>query len=138
MFLLRCCSRLPFSCLLFASAVSPGGFAQSSAPQNKTPLVAPPTATKQWTGDLDVMLKHQVIRVGVPYSKTLYYAVKGVQYGVAYEGGKAFEEYLNKKYRGQQHKNIKIYVVFVVTPRNKATSNLTDGHLDILIGGLII
>ena len=84
------------------------------------------------------MLKHQVIRVGVPYSKTLYYAVKGVQYGVAYEGGKAFEEYLNKKYRGQQHKNIKIYVVFVVTPRDKATSNLTDGHLDILIGGLII
>ena len=130
---------LAFSCLLFVSVVPPGGLAQSSTPQTKAPVVAPPTATtKPWTGDLDVMLKHQVIRVGVPYSKTLYYAVKGVQYGVAYEGGKAFEEYLNKKYRGQQHKNIKIYVVFVVTPRDKATSNLTDGHLDILIGGLII
>ena len=129
---------LAFSSLLFVSVVPPRGVAQSSTPQTKAPLVAPPTATKQWTGDLDVMLKHQVIRVGVPYSKTLYYAVKGVQYGVAYEGGKAFEEYLNKKYRGQQHKNIKIYVVFVVTPRDKATSNLTDGHLDILIGGLII
>jgi hypothetical protein len=93
MFPLRNCSRLAFSCLLFASAVSPLGFAQSSASQNKAPVVAP-TATKQWTGDLDVLLKHQVIRVGVPYTKTLYYTVKGTQYGIAYEGGKAFEEYL--------------------------------------------
>src|SRR6516165_1309835 len=138
MFLLRCCSRLPLSCLLFASVVSPGGFAQSSTPQNKAPVVAPPTATKQWTGDLDVLLTHQVIRVGVPYSKSLYYTVKGVQYGVAYEGGKAFEGYLNKKYRGQQHKNIKIYVIFMVTPRDKAVSSLNDGYLDILIGDLVI
>ena len=138
MFLLRCCSRLPLSCLLFASVVSPGGFAQSSTPQNKAPVVAPPTATKQWTGDLDVLLQHQIIRIGVPYSKTLYYTVKGTQYGVAYEGGKAFEEYLNKKYRQQQHKNLKIYVIFMVTPPDKAVSNLTDGNLDILIGDLII
>ena len=138
MFLLRCCSRLPLSCLLFASVVSPGGFAQSSTPQNKAPVVAPPTATKQWTGDLDVLLQHQIIRIGVPYSKTLYYTVKGTQYGVAYEGGKAFEEYLNKKYRQQLHKNLKIYVIFMVTPPDKAVSNLTDGNLDILIGDLII
>jgi len=138
MFLLRCCSRLAFSCLLFASAVSPGGFAQSSAPQNKTPVLAPPTATKQWTGDLDVLLQHQIIRVGVPYSKTLYYTVKGTQYGVADEGGKAFEEYLNKKYRRQQQRNVKLYVIFMVTPRDKAISNLNDGNLDILIGDLVI
>jgi membrane-bound lytic murein transglycosylase MltF len=137
MFLLSC-SRLRFSCLLFASAVSHGVFAQSSTPQNSAPVVAPPTATKQWTGDLDALLKHQVIRVGVPYSKSLYYTVKGVQYGVAYEGGKAFEGYLNKKYRGQQHKNIKIYVIFMVTPRDKAVSSLNDGYLDILIGDLVI
>src|SRR6516165_9246751 len=135
---LRCCSRLSFSCLLFASALPPGGFAQSPAPQNKAPVVAPPTATKQWTGDLDVLLTHQVIRVGVPYSKTLYYTVKGVQYGVAYEGGKAFEEYLNKKYRRQQQRNVKIYVIFLVTPRDKAVSDLNDGNLDILIGDLVI
>ena len=77
MFLLRCCSRLPLSCLLFAAAVSLRGFGQSSAPQNKAPVVTPPTATKQWTGDLDVLLQHQIIRIGVPYSKTLYYTVKG-------------------------------------------------------------
>jgi len=138
MFPLTCYSLLPFLCLLFASAESPGGFAQSSTPQNKTPVVAPPTATKQWTGDLDVLLKRQVIRVGVPYSKTLYYTVKGTQYGVAYEGGKAFEEYLNKKYRRQQQRNVKIYVIFVVTPRDKAIRNLNDGFLDVLIGDAII
>jgi membrane-bound lytic murein transglycosylase MltF len=124
--------------LLFAAAVSLRGFAQSSAAQSKTPVVAPPTATKQWTGDLDVLLKHQIIRVGVPYSKTLYYTVKGTQYGVAYEGGKAFEEYLNKKYRRQQQKNVRIYVIFIVTPRDEAVVNLDNGNLDILIGNLII
>src|SRR6516162_9745096 len=55
MLMLRCYSQLPFSCLLFASAVSLGGFAQSSTQQTKPSVVAPPTATKQWTGDLDVL-----------------------------------------------------------------------------------
>jgi membrane-bound lytic murein transglycosylase MltF len=100
-------------------------------------VVAPPTTTKQWTGDLDVLLKHEVIRVGVPFSKTLYYTVKGQQFGVAYEAGEAFEKYLNKKY---PHKNrkIKILVFFVVTPRDKAVANLIQGTLDILAGGIAI
>src|SRR5207344_3381754 len=102
-----------------------------------TPLVKAPTETKKWTGDLDALLKRRVIRVGVPYSKTLYYTVKGVQWGVAYEGGKAFEQYLNKKYpRG--NKNIKIHVMFFVTPREKAVKKLNEGTLDVLIAGLTI
>jgi membrane-bound lytic murein transglycosylase MltF len=124
--------------LLLVAAVAFRGFAQSSAPQNKTPILAPPTTTKKWTGDLDVLLKHQVIRVGVPYSKTLYYTVKGAQYGIAYEEGKTFEEYLNEQYRRQLQKNIKIYVIFIVTPRDEAVANLDNGNLDILIGGLTI
>jgi membrane-bound lytic murein transglycosylase MltF len=41
-------------------------------------------------GDLDGMLKRRTIRVVVPYSKTQYYVLKGVQYGISYEGGRAF------------------------------------------------
>jgi len=113
--------------------VSPAG-AQS---QEKAPLVNAPTITKKWTGDLDVLLKRRVIRVGVPYSKTFYYTVKGVQWGIAYEGGKAFEQYLNKKFP-QKNKNIKIHVMFFVTPRDQAIERLNEGTLDLLIAGLTI
>jgi membrane-bound lytic murein transglycosylase MltF len=136
MFLLGHCSRLAFCCVLFAAAVSIRGFGQASAPQVKAPITLP-TVSEHWTGDLDVLLKHRVIRIGVPYSKTLYYTVKGVQYGIAYESGKAFEDYLNRKYP-QKDKNIKIEVFCFVTPREKAVSNLNGGTLDILIGGIAI
>ena len=111
-------------------------FAQSSAPQAKAHITLP-TTTKQWTGDLDALLKHRVIRVGVPYSKTLYYTVKGVQYGTAYETGKEFEKYLNKKYP-QANKHIKVLVIFFVMPRDKAYPSLKSGSIDVLIGGVAI
>ena len=112
MFLLGHCSRLAFCCVLFAAAVSIRGFGQASAPQVKAPITLP-TVSEHWTGDLDVLLKHRVIRIGVPYSKTLYYTVKGVQYGIAYEEGKAFEDYMNRKYP-QKNKNIKINAFFML------------------------
>jgi membrane-bound lytic murein transglycosylase MltF len=107
---------------------------QASSPA-KHQEIKPPTTTKQWTGDVDELLKHRVIRVGVPYSKTLYYTVKGAQYGTAYETGKEFEKYLNKKYP-QANKNIKILVMFFVTPRDQAAPRLQNGTLDILAGGV--
>ena len=84
--------RLKFGsfCLATLATFAPSAVAQTSSSQGTAPTVKPPTTTKQWTGDLDVLLKKRVIRVGVPYSKTFYYTVKGVQYGVAYETGKAF------------------------------------------------
>jgi membrane-bound lytic murein transglycosylase MltF len=106
------------------------------SPAQVAPITAP-TQTKNWTGDLDVLLKHRFIRVAVPYSKTLYYTVKGEQWGVAYEGGKAFEAYINRKYP-QQNKNIKIHVMFFVTPRDKVIQNLNDGIVDLVIAGLTI
>jgi membrane-bound lytic murein transglycosylase MltF len=60
-----------------------------------------------------------------------------VQWGIAYEGGKAFEAYLNKKYP-QQNKNIKIHVMFFVTPREKVIQNLNEGAVDMVIGELTI
>jgi ABC-type amino acid transport substrate-binding protein len=69
---------------------------------------------------------------------TTFGTVNGVQHGVAYEVGKAFEDFLNKKYP-QKKKNIKIHVFFFVTPREKALANLTGGiGTDIGIGGIAI
>lgn len=111
--------------------------AQGAPPRKQEPSFNAPTETKKWTGDLDELLKRRVIRVGVPYSKTLYYTVKGVQWGVAYEGGKELGNYLNRKYP-QKDKNIKIHVMFFVTPRDEAVKRLNEGALDLLIAGLTI
>ena len=131
------CSLLPFVCLIALAVLAPVSPAQSTPPQTKAPVVAPPTTTKQWTGDLDVLLKHRGIRIGVPYSKTLFYTVKGAPYGASYEMSKEFEKYLNKKYP-LQNKNLKIHVLLTVTPREKAAASLTGGTLDILIGAITI
>jgi membrane-bound lytic murein transglycosylase MltF len=131
-----CLTLLLFT--LTASVTLPlATLAQAPSAKSGPPLVKAPTEAKKWTGDLDALLKRRIIRVGVPYSKTLYYTVKGAQWGVAYEVGKAFEQYLNKKYP-QGNKNIKIYVMFFVTPREKAIEKLNEGTLDLLIAGLTI
>jgi membrane-bound lytic murein transglycosylase MltF len=124
-------------CLAVVAILAPAASAQSASPQTKAPIVKPPTVPKQWTGDLDVLLKHRGIRIGVPYSKTFYYTVGGVQHGTAYESGKAFEDFLNKKYP-QKNKNIKIHVFFIVTPREKGLTNLNGGFVDIGIGGIAL
>ena len=86
----KTCPPLLFVCLIAGAILAPMARAQSTPPQAKAPVVAP-LPTKQWTGDLDVLLKHRVIRVAVPYSKTLFYTVKGAPYGASYEMGKEFE-----------------------------------------------
>ena len=72
-----------------------------------------------------------------PYSKTLYYTVKGVQWGVAYEGGQAFEKYLNWKCP-QGNKKLKIQLMYFVAPREKVVERLNEGTLDLLVAGLTI
>jgi membrane-bound lytic murein transglycosylase MltF len=123
-------------CLVAAAVFAPSAPAQSTSPQTKAPIVSPPT-TKQRTGDLDALLKYRVIRIGVPYSKTLFYTVKGTPYGISYEMGVEFEKYLNKRYP-LENKNLKIHVLFTVSPREKALSNLNGGTVDILMGGIAI
>jgi membrane-bound lytic murein transglycosylase MltF len=124
-------------CLIGCAIEVPRTLARPSPPQTKAAIVTPPAKTKQWTGDLDALLQHRIIRIAVAYSKTQYYVVKGVQRGVGYEGGKAFEDYLNRRYP-QRAKNIRLHVLFVAVPRGKLFSSLTDGSADIAIAGLTI
>jgi len=132
----KACLLPLFIFLVVCAVLAPVGLAQSTSPQTKAPVVAPPT-TKQRTGDLDALLKYRVIRIGVPYSKTLFYTVKGTEYGISYEMGKEFEKYLNKKYP-LENKNLRIHVLFTVSPREKALSYLNSGSVDVLIGGISI
>jgi len=127
----------PSSLSVCVSALAALIASQASFAQSEPAHVAAPIAAKQRTGDLDTLIQARVIRIGVPHSKTFYYTVSGVHHGIAYETGKAFEEYLTKKYP-QKNKNLKTHVIFVVTPRDNAVSKLNGGTLDILIGGITI
>ena len=126
---------LPFICAAISTIlVGPMAVAQSASQAAKAPTA---WQRPKWTGDLDVLLKHRRVRIGVPYSKTFFYSVKGAMYGITYDTGNEFRTYLNRKYP-QNRKNIRIKVFFVVTPRDKAVSYLDDGTVDILAGGLAI
>jgi hypothetical protein len=48
-------------------------------------------AVKERTGDLDMMIENRVIRILVPYSRTLYFNDKGHERGLTAESVRDFE-----------------------------------------------
>jgi membrane-bound lytic murein transglycosylase MltF len=89
-----------------------------------------------WRGDFDGMREQRQIRMLVPFSKTFYFIDKGgEQFGISYEIGKAFEDWINKKYKT---KSLPIQVVFVPVARDRLLSGLADGIGDIAAANLTI
>jgi membrane-bound lytic murein transglycosylase MltF len=81
-------------------------------------------------GDFDQMATRRLIRVGVTYNRTFYFADKGVQRGVAYEYAKAFEDWLNDKHKTGL---MKINVALVPMPRDALAPALADGKVDFVM-----
>ena len=76
------------------------------------------------------------IRLLVPYSKTFYFVDRGgKQFGITYDVGHAFEEWLNKR---EKTKTLKIGVVFIPVARDRLLSGLVDGLGDIAAGNITI
>jgi membrane-bound lytic murein transglycosylase MltF len=131
-----CRNALLRVCLLWLAAlfVAPAVLAQE-APVDPAPESLLPT-TDQWLGDLDGMRKRRAIRLLVPYSKTFYFVDKGgKQFGITYDVGHAFEEWLNKR---EKTKTLKISVVFIPVARDRMLSGLADGLGDIAAGNITI
>jgi len=81
-----------------ASASAPAtAVAQPAGEASATTVRQLKLANKPWTGDFDAMLEHRVIRVLVPYSRTLYFSDKGHERGLTAELVRDFERYLNKR-----------------------------------------
>jgi len=89
----------------------------------------------KWTGDFDGMVKRRMIRVLVPYSKTLYFVDRGIQRGLVYDSFRMFEDDLNKKLKA---KNIKTHVLFVPVGRDDIIPALLEGRGDIAAANLTI
>lgn len=88
-------------------------------------------------GDFDTLLKRRMIRVLIPYSRTLYYNDKGRERGITAEVFRDFEFYLNKKYKSRLH-NVPVTLIFLPTPRDQLLYQLKQGFGDIAAGNLTV
>jgi membrane-bound lytic murein transglycosylase MltF len=115
--------------------------AKGEAKTTKTLTLDPTEIQKPWTGDLDGMIQHRVIRVLTVYSKTFYFHDKGVQRGTAVDAFQLFETELNKKLAAKKQlkqKALKVRVVFVPVRRDQLLPGLVAGKGDIAAANLTI
>ncbi|PSH69234.1 lytic transglycosylase F [Phyllobacterium brassicacearum] len=85
--------------------------------------------------DLDGMKQRRLVRVLVPYSKTIYFIDQGRQYGTAVEFGTALEKALNA---GNKKEIDHIHVAFFPTARDRLLSALNEGLGDIVMANLTV
>jgi hypothetical protein len=90
---------------------------------------------KPWTGDFDKMKERRLIRIIVPFSKTIYFLDKGMERGTAAEFGRQFEVCINQKYKT---KALKIRVAFIPVSHDRLLTGLDEGLGDIAAGNLTI
>ncbi|MCX7891095.1 MAG: transporter substrate-binding domain-containing protein [Burkholderiales bacterium] len=100
-------------------------------------LRALPLGAKPWTGDFDAMLERRVIRVAVPYSRTLYFIDKGRERGVTADNVRDFERYVNKKH-AKQLGNRPLTVYVIATTRDELLADVAEGRADIAAGNLTV
>jgi len=116
-------------------------FSSATLPQEPTKAAAPARAmstdTRVWKDDFDAMVERRVIRVLVPYSRTLYFNDKGRERGVTADLVRQFEQYINKKYAKTLGKR-PITIFMIPTTRDKILRAVAEGRGDIAAGNLTV
>jgi membrane-bound lytic murein transglycosylase MltF len=120
-------------CLLAASVLVAAPLAAYS--EDKSAARAPRILPQPSTGDFDVMTKRRLVRILVPFSKTIYFLDKGRQFGTAVEFGTALEAELNK---GRKKEVERIRVAFIPTSRDRLMPALIEGQGDIVMANLTV
>lgn len=91
----------------------------------------------KWIGDFDNIMAKRMIRILIPYSRTLYYFDMGHERGLSIGLVRDFERYINKKYR-KQLGNRPITVYAIPTAREHLIDHVVDGEGDISVGNLTV
>ncbi len=133
--------------LMLLLLVAGGALAQATGADAKEATkpakdaAAPPRqlaiANKPWTGDVDAMLQRRMIRVAIPYSRSLYYSEKGRERGLAAELVRDFERWLNQKH-AKTLGNRPLTVYMIPVTRDKLASDVAEGLADIAAGNLTV
>lgn len=105
------------------------------AQQKDATLPNLPVLEKSYTGDLDVMLEHRMIRVLVIPSRTAYFVDKGTQRGTAFDILQAFEREFNKAHAKSK---LKPHMVYIPVSQDQALSALLEGRGDLIAAGIIV
>jgi len=126
-------------CCLLLTTVALGGTPSktSPGPEAKPAVRQMEIQRKSWAGDFDGMLERRMIRVLVPYSRSLYYNDKGRERGLTADNVRNFERWINNKYKKQLRKR-PITVVIYPTTRDKLLPEVSQGLGDIAAGNLTI
>src|SRR5262245_12004111 len=90
-----------------------------------------------WSGDVDGMLERRLVRVAIPYGRTLFYHDRGRERGLTVDSVRKFEEYLNTKYKKDLKKR-PITVLRIPTTRDQLIPALLAGRADIAAGNITI
>jgi membrane-bound lytic murein transglycosylase MltF len=127
--------------ILGTIAVPPWTFGQEAgkvaipAKQDQKQLRGLSLHNKEKTGDFDIMLESRLIRVSVPYTRTLYFNDKGRERGITADQIRDFENYLNKKYKKKIGKR-PLTVIIIPETRDRLLTDVTKGLSDIAAGNL--
>jgi membrane-bound lytic murein transglycosylase MltF len=100
-----------------------------------TPARALALGNKVWTGDFDRLLARRMIRVLVPYSRSLYYNDKGRERGLTADLVRDFESYVNQRYMTGKRP---ITVYLIPTTRDRLLGDVAQGLGDIAAGNLTV
>ena len=117
-------------------ALASAGFAQPAKPR-ASELRQLEIANRPLTGDFDQMIERRLIRVSVPFSRTLYFNDKGRERGLSAELVRDFEGYINRKYRKRLGRR-PITVVLLPSTRDSLLSHVAAGLSDIAAGNLTV
>jgi ABC-type amino acid transport substrate-binding protein len=90
---------------------------------------------KRHTGDFETILRFGVLRVLVPYSRTLFFESKGSFHGVSAYLADEFERYVRKTYPDREKKFV---VVLIPTSRDRLFRDLLAGEGDVAVGDITI
>ncbi len=123
--------------LLLAALLAASGPAPAQDKAAAPPKRGLSTEVKSWKGDFDAMLERRLIRVSVPYSRTLYYNDKGRERGLTAELVRDFEQYVNRKYAKQLGKR-PLTVYLIPTTRDELLQDVADGLGDIAAGNITV
>jgi membrane-bound lytic murein transglycosylase MltF len=123
--------------MITALLLADGALAGVQKPQGKPAPRQLELSRKPWTGDFDGMLERRVIRVLVPYSRSLYFNDKGRERGLTADNVRDFERWLNKKHAKQLGKR-PITVYIIPATRDKLLPEVASGLGDIAAANLTV
>ena len=113
-----------------APATAAGPAPPAAAQKRQLSLV-----NKVWTGDFDKLLERRMIRVLVPYSRSLYFNDRGHERGLAANLVREFERYVNQKYKTGRRP---LTVYMIPTTRDRLLQHVSSGLGDVAVGNLTV